>query len=340
MIFFSKKKREETEEISAKPSHKRKKKEEKKQWGKKERLFVLTFFMLAVGISTFLSLSARSWKLPNLPRIRIPEVNIPFLKEETIVIEGRKKDQKKASNVIQAFTDATDPLTGVYGLYVIRLNSGFSYGVYEHDIFQAASLIKLPVIAGMYMEAEKGEIDLEDVYKLREADRRDGGELTDKPVGYEVSYRDLIRLMANKSDNTAYIACLNILGEERVKQVIDEVGMRDTSLDENETSPEDIGIFFEKLWNGELINEEHKTELLGYLTDTAFEDRIAAGIPEGVRVSHKIGLEVNVVNDAGVVYADPPFVLVIMSKGVVVREANDMFPELARVIYDIETNSK
>lgn len=57
-----------------------------------------------------------------------------------------------------------------------------------------------------------------------------------------------------------------------------------------------------------------------------------------IRVAHKYGVEDNVVNDAGIVFGEKPFVLVIMSKGVVVEEANEVFPKLARIFYESQGN--
>ncbi len=319
------------------PKNKRKRKEPKKPWGKKERMLVLFFLVVTAGWSVYLSLSARSWKLPNIPRFKLPQLSIPFFSEQTIVIEGRKEDQAKASEAITKFSKKTDGLSGVYGLYVVKPNTGFSYGLYEHETFQAASLIKLPVMAAMYMEAENGELDLNDKYLLKSGDKIAGsGSLHNKPVGYEITYRNLIRLMGKQSDNTAFNICRKMLGDKKIEDVIVKIGMRNTSLENNTTSPEDVGVFFEELWIGNVVNNTHKEEIIDYLTDTSFENWLAAGIPDEIRVAHKYGREVHVVNDAGYVFANEPFILVILSKGVVEREADEVIPELARGIYSIE----
>jgi beta-lactamase class A len=60
---------------------------------------------------------------------------------------------------------------------------------------------------------------------------------------------------------------------------------------------------------------------------------LAAGIPASTDVAHKYGREIHVVSDAGIVFADEPFILVLLSKGVVEREADQAFPELSKAIY-------
>jgi len=88
---------------------------------------------------------------------------------------------------------------------------------------------------------------------------------------------------------------------------------------------------------GNIVNDKSRDEILDDMTNTIYENWLAAGIPEDVRVAHKYGREVHVVNDAGIVFTDEPYVIVILSKGVIEIEADEIFPELARSVYEIET---
>lgn len=343
MKFFGRKKKDEEEYEDEAPKKKRRKprkrkKEPPKPWGKKERILISGLLIITIGTSTVLALSARAWKLPGLPRLKFPSISLPFVGEETIVIEGNKVDKGKSEKVVIKFNALTKDLSGVYGLYVVRLENGSSYGVNEDEIFEAASLIKLPVMVAMYMEEEAGNLDLEEKYTLKETDKIGGsGSLSGKPAGYTLTYRDLIRLMGKQSDNTAFNIARNLLGEEKINEVINQIGTTNTSLETNETTPHDVGIYFEELWKGNIISLENSDELLEFMTDTIYEDHLAAGVLENIPVAHKYGREVHVVNDAGIVMADRPFVLVIMSKGVVESEADETFPELTRVVYGVET---
>ena len=116
--------------------NKKSRKEPTKPWGKRERLIVFCVLVITVGTSGILYLTSRAWKLPGLPRIKLPTISLPFLSQETIVIEGDSEKlevQKKSQEVISAFRQKTNDLTGVYGLYVIDLTTGFGYGVNEDE---------------------------------------------------------------------------------------------------------------------------------------------------------------------------------------------------------------
>jgi beta-lactamase class A len=334
MFLFKKKREEDGRETDKRENIERRKKKEVKPWGKKERLIVLVVFLFSIFSSAFLALRARKWKLPGLPRVEFKKISLPFVSEEVLIIE---KDEK-LPDVVNYFKETTDKVSGVWGLYGVDLlsNSIFSYN--EGETFQAASLMKLPVMVSMYKEAELENVDLESTYKLRAEDKAEGsGNLYLKPVGTQLSYRDLIRLMGQESDNTAFRAAVFILGEEKVAGYIKEFGMVSTSYEENKTTPKDIGELFNKIWRGEIINEKDSSELLGFLTDTVYENHLPAGIPDKVRVAHKYAREVHVVNDAGIVYADKPFILVILSDGVVEKEADELFPELVKGIYELRS---
>lgn len=354
MALFSKKKIEEVEEKDEdfspkkfpknksfkdlKSENKKKRKEPPKPWGKKERLLVFLILLATAGTSSFLSMSARGWKLPGFPKLSKPSLETMPFGEQTIVIEADKTKQKKAEKAIKEFTTATDNLSGVYGFYVINLKEGFAYGVFENDTFQAASLIKLPVMIAAFREAEKGNLDLDANYVLKNSDKLSGsGSLSGKPAGTVFTYRELLQYMGKQSDNTAFNIVRKKLGDQIINDYIHQIGMNHTSLADNNTTPYDIGIYFKKLYSGTLLNNKDKSELLDNITGTIYEKWIVAGVPTEIKVAHKFGLETNVVNDAGIVFTSNPYVVVIMSKGVVIDEANSIFPDLSRIIYNSET---
>jgi beta-lactamase class A len=296
-----------------------KKKELNRPWGKKERYIVLGVLLFTVITATVLALSSRAWKLPGIPRINIPKINL--FKGETIIINkeisGKDPNKEKSEKIIKEFRSATKDLTGIYAFYVVDIKTGYSFGVNENETMDAASLIKLPVMALTYKQVEAGVIKLDD-----------------KPKGSERTYRELLRAMGKRSDNTAQLTVVEVLGRSQVQKTASELGMTNTNYEENETTPRDIGEYFEKLWNGKIMDNTDKEEMLSFLTDTIYEDYLKKGIPESVRVAHKFGVLLHVINDAGIVYTEKPYVVVIMTKGIVEKETIEAFPKLSKIIYD------
>ncbi|MCL5091106.1 MAG: class A beta-lactamase-related serine hydrolase, partial [Patescibacteria group bacterium] len=150
-----------------------------------------------------------------------------------------------------------------------------------------------------------------------------------------ITYRRMAELMGQQSDNTAFNIISQTLGGEKIQKVIDNLGMRETSFAENETSAGDIGLLLEKIYRGQVLNQESREEILSFLTKTIWEDRIPAGVPADIRVAHKIGTEVGVISDAGIIYGEKPFVLVIMSEGVNEIEAKKALPDITKKIWEM-----
>mgnify|MGYP001569831605 CR=1 FL=1 len=289
------------------PENRRSRKEPLKPWGKIERLVVLIVLLLTVLTSGVLALSARNFKLPKLPKFEIPDIsNLNPFKEQVIVIgnTGSNISQEKIENTKRLFKEATNDYSGIYAFYIFDLNGDYYYGVGHRETMQAASLIKLPV---MYLAMKNGE---------------------DKT---------LIEAMGKRSDNGAYNKMVSILGKEEINKAISDLGMPNTSLSENLTTPEEVGIFFKKLYKEELLNKEDTKELESYMTNTIFEDFLRPGIPEDITLVHKYGREEHVISDAGIVMSDKPFVIVIMTDGIIESEALALFPKLSNLLYTEHT---
>jgi len=277
-----------------KPENKKKRKEQNLPWGKKERLLILSSLLITVLVSVFFSFSSGNFEIPKFPNFSLDNI----FKGETIII-GSKKEvekavrQKKVEKIINEFKDKTKELKGIYAFQVIDLSDGFKFGVNGESVMQAASLIKLPLM--LYSQGKVDDSKLE--------------------------------AMGKRSDNNVFKELVAKFGKTTVQDYIDNLGMENTSIEDNTTTPSEVGNIFLKLY------KDKNEKILGYLTDTIFEKWIRAGIPEEIKISHKYGREAGVVNDAGIIYSKNPFILVIMTQGVDEFEADRLIPELARMIY-------
>jgi len=317
MVFKFKSKTEQQTLPGVPPLKKREKKENRGE-GRKT---IAVLFIITVLASLLFYLQA---ELPKFwEKITAPAI-----------ISSLPQEQLATRSVLNQIKDLTQALSGTYGVYVYRLDDGEGYGVNEDKIFPAASLNKLPVMVTAYQMAEKDELDLATQYTLKEADKVEGaGLLQAKPAGTKYSYRQLIESMAQDSDNTAFKVINQVVGETVVEQM----------------TPREVGEIFKKLYQGNLLNQENQEELLQFMTKTSFEDRIPKGVPEGVRVAHKIGTLTGVYADAGIVYGEKPFssegrkersdfILVIMTKEAQEKEALEVLPRITQVVWEFETS--
>jgi len=299
----------------------------------KERRLVGAILAFTAGLSLIFYL-VNSWR----NRVLLaPEVKLGWQKSLSSKVQEiiPQKFHKNPENLEAEMTSLLAGQEDQWAIWVEELEGEFVWTYQENEVFTAASLIKLPTVATLYRQVEIGELDLDQEVALQESDFRGGaGNLANSSIGTKVSLRKLAFLSLNHSDNTAFTVLRRVLGDEIIKQTTFEWGMKKTSLENNLTSAADMALFFRKLYKGELLNEQNKKEFLGGLTKTIFETRIPQGVPEGIKVAHKIGNETGVVADAGIVFVpDSPLLLVFLSKNVSSEEGEKMIVDLTQKIY-------
>ena len=227
-----------------------------------------------------------------------------------------------------------DGKIGNYGIWFKDLVSEESFGFFENEVFLAASVNKLPIMLAFYQAVEAGRLEEGQVYTLRDEDKQEGtGSMQSAPAGTKYFYEELIRLSGIESDNTANKVMLDIVGFNNVKQSLEAMGLERTLIDKNTTTPWESGRIFELVFKDELLNKENSEKFFNFLTNTFFEDRIPAGVPEGIRVAHKIGNYGGVYNDCGIVFGQNPYVLCILTKPVGQNEAKEVLPEISRIVW-------
>jgi beta-lactamase class A len=248
--------------------------------------------------------------------------------------------KRSVDNVVKKLEQAIAGYTGTYGVYVRSLVDGTEYGVRQDEVFPAASQLKLPVMLAALVEVEKGSLRLDETYTLQDKDKIEWTTLGAAQTGSVWKYGKLLELMGKTSDNSAQQIVIRRLGMDKVQDAIEIAGMRKTTFTRDETTPRDVGEFFRRLYEGGLLQTENNEQIFAFLTDTIFEDRIPAGIPDEVRVAHKVGTEDRGYSDAGVIFGKKPFVLVVMSRGADVKEAPKAMAKVAKIVWEFEEEGR
>jgi len=300
---------------------------ERAQQERRSRLLVLLLLMFSLLPSLILAFWAQ-WRDQGFSWLE-PKLKLSFLISE-------KETKKDLTQRLDHWAQTRLPrLPGQWAIRIELLNQNFSWGVNDQIQFQAASLIKLPVVAAFYHQVAQGEIDLKEVYFLRAEDKVKGaGSLQYQSVGTKWTLEQLAQLALSQSDNTAFKILRQRLSDQLIEQLITAWGLEQTDLEDNLTSAKDIAYFFRQLYKHQLLDPPWNERVLTDLTETIFEDRLPAGVPEGIRVAHKVGTETGVVSDAGIVFTPGrPFILVILSQATKNQIAERLFPQLVNELY-------
>lgn len=214
--------------------------------------------------------------------------------------------------------------------YDLRAGRGAYHG--ENRVFEAASLVKLPIMVELYRRAQAGEVDLDSEMVFEERFRAEGsGLLKSQPAGTRWKLRELARLMIAESDNTATDMLLERLGMESIETEMARLGLKHTTVRrrifdfaaidagrDNLTSPVDMLVLLQGIARERLPGSK---EMMEILKGQKRRDMIPAGVPAGVAVAHKTGELLGVLHDVGVVLApDGEYILVLMGQGFPDRE--------------------
>ncbi len=230
---------------------------------------------------------------------------------------------------------------GFYSVYYKNLKTDEGFGINENQIETAASVNKLPIVAALYYLDKTGKIDLDDKITVQEEDVQDygTGSIRYQEMPQTYSLRNLAKLALNQSDNTAAHVVSLHLGEENVQYLVNTWGMNSTNMVNNKTTVKDMGTLMEKIYKGEIANGPQTRELLEFMTDTEFEDRLAKDVKDKAIVQHKTGDGEGFVHDVGIIKSKDGknvYYLGVMTSdiGQNEKEAKDTISEISKKIFE------
>lgn len=274
-------------------------------------------------------------------------------------IKKSRDDSLKTRQLVDRLRERLAGTTGTYGIFVYRFQDRVSYGINEEEVMPGASILKIPAMIAVHQAVESGTMSLDDIYVLSDADKRTGsGPLEYMTAGTRLPIRRLLLELGKKSDNTAWVALNKRLGMATMQEAMTDMGMTSSNYQAGETTAIDVGKMWQQLYESKIVSPDHRDQIWEYLRDSIYEDRITKGVPEGVDLVHKVGTDVGVWADSGIVLGwkqagtpEPeatditterveiePFVIVVLNRDAKRDEAEDLVPELVGMIWDHETS--
>jgi beta-lactamase class A len=217
--------------------------------------------------------------------------------------------------------------------------SWFSRG---DEVFHAASTMKIPVMIELFHQAREGKLKLSDslpiknefhslvdssVFTLKPADDSE----TDlyKAVGQTRTLDQLCDLMVTVSSNFATNLLIQKLGIDNIRATVASLhadgmdikrGVEDQKAFDkglnNTTTARGLATLLLAIANGKAVDPDASAKMVEILERQKFNEGIPAGVPANIRVAHKTGEITKIHHDAGIVYAERPFVIVILVRGI------------------------
>lgn len=225
---------------------------------------------------------------------------------------------------------------GKMGIYLDDFH-GNVIAIHGDETFETASTIKTYILACLFDEVEKGNVNLEDMVEYKEEHMVDGsGVLAALEPGAVLRVKDAATFMIIVSDNIATNMMIDYLGLDTINRCIKGLGCMDTTLhnpihfekyDKLGTStPRDYASIFTRLVKGSLISPEADRQMLEIFKKQHYNSMITKDFPPFfmdsdntddilISVASKSGSMNACRNDGGIVFTPyGPYVIVMFHK--------------------------
>jgi len=170
-------------------------------------------------------------------------------------------------------------VNGTYGLFVSLPERGEKLTLCAEDRFNAASTIKIPLLALLLKDFEDGRLDPAKPEPMRAGCRVGGsGVLNSLSDGFMLTLYDYAVLMMIVSDNAATNQVIDAVGVDRANAFFAENGWNDTHLagklyapkpllpngeqDFNYTTAADLGDMMEKILAGTMVSKKISDQMM------------------------------------------------------------------------------
>lgn len=262
-------------------------------------------------------------------------------------VENNQHVGASLKNIVQ---NALEGTKGTYGIIVKNLKTGETYYANGHRVYEAGSLYKLWVMATAFNKIQTGawkedQVLTEDVSTLNDKFYIDPdvAEQTEGTITFTV--HDALEQMITISHNYAALLLTEKLKLSSVATFLKENNFNESKVGINEeapiTTPNDIALFFEKLYRGELANQEYTNKMLDLLKKQQSDDKLPKYLPQSVVVAHKTGEIDWCTHDAGIVYSPSgDYVIVVLSESDSPPGAEEKIAEVSKAVYNYFTEGR
>lgn len=248
----------------------------------------------------------------------------------------------KIGNLVRKMLDAGRVRN--ISVYFRDLHDGPWFGINEAQRFNAASMMKVPVMIAWLKRSEKkpaqlqrkfvydGKEDLASMQRIRPA------KTLQKGKAYTVE--ELLHFMLNYSDNNATSLLYNNLKPEEFAEVLDGMDIDNDPQDGgNFISLYSYSGFYRILYNASFLNREMSEKALQLLSLQDFPQGIAGGLPAGTVVASKFGEvamgEFSQIHEVGIVYHPKgAYIIGVMTDGKDVDVQAGVIREISAAIYN------
>ena len=253
--------------------------------------------------------------------------------------------------IMRAITDRLANVDGDIGISYIDLTTEKRLTFGNRRIFPSGGLIMLMVLVECFKAMEEGRLTSKSCYSLKRSDIGDKltysyGVLQYLHENIELTVEDLCNLMVTVSDNVACNILIDMLGMSRINRTFLELGFEKMYIQrkiydfekiesgfENYISVDDVASVFERMYKGQLISDDSSKKMISLMEQHQKTRIIPDMFKDRIRIAHLTSYDDMDVIDAGIVFAERPFVLVMAASRMDSRKAEPILRDITKICY-------
>jgi beta-lactamase class A len=210
---------------------------------------------------------------------------------------------KKLENKLRALIDS---FHGTAGIYVRNLKTGKEVAINADTIFPTASIVKLPILIGIFNKIQEGAFTYHQAMLYRDSMSHGGSGLMQYfKDSSKTDLSNVITLMITHSDNTAAIWCEKLAGGGlTINKWLAEHGFQSTRLNSRtpnrksnydeygwgQTTPEEMADLLVMIREGKAVTPAASERMYRILTHVYWDEYALSQIPPFVQAASKQGM--------------------------------------------------
>lgn len=210
-------------------------------------------------------------------------------------------------------------------VYFCKLNDGNWMSINKGELFSPGSLMKIPTLISILVDAEKDPTILEKLIYFKKhfsgiPEQTITGDQLKEGSYYKV--KDLLYFMIVFSDNDATALLNNFLNFNTMKRLFSDLQLNvpDNKQQDYQIDVKDCSKFLKILFNATYLNHEMSEFALDLLTKSTYREGLLKDFKPGITVAHKFGERNNngeqQLHELGIFYQNnDPYLLGVMTKG-------------------------
>lgn len=213
--------------------------------------------------------------------------------------------QKEDRKLTAKLTELASAFHGEVGIYVEHLKTGRFVAINADTVFPTASIVKVPLLVGLFDKIEKGEIKYHQPMVYRDSAKYGGSGIMQffkDSAATEVSV--LAALMMSYSDNTTSLWNQALAGGgQRVNEIMEKYGFKNTRVNSRtpgrqdiwkiygwgQTTPREMARLVKMIFQGEIISPAASDRMYRLMCRGYYDESSLSQIPPYVQAAHKTG---------------------------------------------------